>query len=204
MQLNYLEDNMKKTPKISAIAALTCAALLPGAVLADPPDHAPAHGWRKKHDPNYVGYTGKKWDRDYGVVQGRCNTGDVGAAVGAMAGGAIGGAIGSQVGKGDGRTIAILVGTAVGAVIGAKIGREVDSGDRACIGHALELAGARKTVVWSNEKTGATYRLTPTRGYKTGNLPCRDFTTVMSAGGTTQTVNASACRRADGEWELRS
>ena len=30
-------------------------------ILAQPPAHAPAHGWRKKNDPHYVGYTGYKW-----------------------------------------------------------------------------------------------------------------------------------------------
>ena len=29
--------------------------------LADPPKHAPAHGWRKKHDPYYVGFSGYRW-----------------------------------------------------------------------------------------------------------------------------------------------
>ena len=29
-----------------------------GPAFADPPAHAPAHGWRKKNDPDYVGYTG--------------------------------------------------------------------------------------------------------------------------------------------------
>ena len=38
--------------------ALTAA--VPQGAYADPPPWAPAHGWRKKHDPNYVGYTGKK------------------------------------------------------------------------------------------------------------------------------------------------
>ena len=41
--------------------------------LADPPSHAPAHGWRKKHDPYYEGYTGRKWADDYGVKSGRCD-----------------------------------------------------------------------------------------------------------------------------------
>ena len=28
-------------------------------VLASPPDWAPAHGWRKKNDPAYAGYSGR-------------------------------------------------------------------------------------------------------------------------------------------------
>ena len=60
--------------------------------LADPPPHAPAHGWRKKNDPYYVGYTGRQWTDDYGIRSGRCDRdrSHVATAVGAVAGGVIG------------------------------------------------------------------------------------------------------------------
>ena len=80
-----------------AFAVLISLALLPLPTPAAPPDHAKAHGWRKKNDPNYVGYTGKKWEKDYGITEGRCNT----AAVGAVVGGVVGGAVGSRAGKED-------------------------------------------------------------------------------------------------------
>jgi surface antigen len=179
------------------VASLLAVAVLPAA--AQPPDHAKAHGWRKKNDPNYVGYTGKKWEKDYGVVAGRCNS----AAVGAVLGGAAGGVIGSQVG-GENRQVAIILGTAIGAVIGHKIGQEIDNGDRGCMGHALELAGEKKTVVWTNAATGVTYRLTPTRNFKDGNLPCREFVTRLSAGGKKDSVKGTACRRGSGDWEFRT
>src|ERR687896_829519 len=102
--------------KIIRIVFLSLIGLaLSAPALADPPPWAPAHGWRKKNDPNYVGYTGKKWDRDYGIVEGRCNT----AAVGAVLGGVTGAAIGSRA-SADDRPIAIILGTTIGAVIGAK------------------------------------------------------------------------------------
>src|SRR3989304_2554462 len=73
---------------ILAFSTLVLAlAFLPPPALSDPPPWAPAHGWRKKNDPHYVGYTGKKWERDYGIIGGRCHT----AAVGAALGGAVGG-----------------------------------------------------------------------------------------------------------------
>lgn len=185
-----------------AVAALLALSLLPFPAPADPPPWAPAHGWRKKNDPHYTGYTGKKWDKDYGVVEGRCNT----AAVGAVVGGVVGGAVGSQVGSGGTRAIAILVGTAAGAVIGAKIGQEIDATDRGCLGHALELAGERKTVVWSNH--GVTYQMTPTRNYTDRNMPCREFTTVTMVGkkkkAKQETVTSVACRQGNGDWILRS
>src|SRR5258707_14891624 len=108
------------------VAAATLVAL-PEPVVADPPPWAPAHGWRKKNDPNYVGYTGTKWENDYGVLAGRCDA----AKVGTVLGGVAGGVIGSQVAKDSpNRPVAILVGTVIGAVIGNKIGTEIDSGDR--------------------------------------------------------------------------
>lgn len=190
---------MRSSARLAFLALLSLG-LVPIPSPADPPPWAPAHGWRKKNDPNYVGYTGKTWDRDYGVVEGRCNS----AAVGAVLGGVVGGAVGSRVSGKQDRPVAIVVGSVLGAVIGAKIGQGIDEGDRGCWGHALELAGERKTVVWTNKTTGVNYRLTPTRNFQQGGLPCREFSTVVSAGARRDTVKGTACRRGGGEWEIRS
>lgn len=188
-----------KTTLLIPVAAVSLA-LLPIPSPAAPPPWAPAHGWRKKNDPDYVGYTGKKWSKDYGIIEGRCNT----AAVGAVLGGAVGGVVGAKVSDREDRPIAIILGTAIGAVIGHTIGKELDQADRGCMGHALELAGESKTVVWTNKGTGVTYRLTPTRNYSEGRLPCREFTTVVSAGKKKDTVKGAACRRGNGEWFFKS
>jgi surface antigen len=76
--------------RILSAAALACAIAAPAATLADPPSHAPAHGWRKKNDPYYVGYTGRQWSDDYGVRSGNCDRDRAGAAVGAVIGHEIG------------------------------------------------------------------------------------------------------------------
>ncbi|MFN2644533.1 MAG: glycine zipper 2TM domain-containing protein, partial [Burkholderiales bacterium] len=165
---------MKK--RTASLLALLGIALLPIPAPADPPPWAPAHGWRKKNDPNYVGYTGKKWDQDYGVLEGTCNT----QAVGAVVGGVAGSAIGSRHGNDSNRPVAILVGGVLGAVIGAKIGRAIDDSDRACIGHALELARERNTVRWTNS-AGVRYELTPTRNLGDKASPCREFVTKVSS-----------------------
>ncbi|MGE5793311.1 MAG: RT0821/Lpp0805 family surface protein [Bacteroidota bacterium] len=182
----------------AVLLALALAA--PLASYADPPSHAPAHGWRKKNDPYYLGYTGKKWDRDYGVVGGRCQF----EAVGAVLGGVVGGAVGAQVGSGDARTVAIIVGSAVGAVIGAKIGRALEDADRGCIGHALELAENGRPVTWANPHTGVSYAVTPTRGFKQDGQSCREFTTVATANGRKESTKGRACRDGDGRWQIVS
>ena len=167
---------------IFSVSALVALAFLPVPVPAEPPQHAKAHGWRKKNDPNYVGYTGKKWEKDYGVVEGRCH-----APAGA---------------ERDDR--AMIVGTAIGAIIGHKIGQEMDDGDRGCMGHTLELTAEKKTVVWTNKVTGVTYRMTPTRGFTERSVSCREFTTRVSTGSRKEAVRGTACRRGNGDWEFRT
>lgn len=169
-------------------------ALVQAAAWATPPSHAPAHGWRKQHDPYYMGYTGKKWEQDYGILAGRCNR----EAVGAVLGGVVGGVVGSQIGKGEGNKVAIIVGTALGAVLGAKAGRDLDRTDAACIGHALELAKDGQRVSWSDD-AGTRYRLKPLRGFSQDGLACRSF--ELTVGG--KTVRQSACQVEPGAWEIR-
>lgn len=165
--------------------------------LADPPPHAPAHGWRKKNDPHYVGYTGHRWEHDYGIIEGRCNRAVIGTVVGA----AIGGAIGSKVGDGDDRAVAIVVGTVLGAVIGREIGKEIDDGDRACMGHALELAHHGQGVRWTNDRTGVTFFLTPAAP-KRKDAGCRSYKLQITAGSKTRTQDGRACRKGEGDWQL--
>ena len=172
------------------------ALLATTAALAEPPDHAKAHGWRKKHDPNYVGYTGRVWERDYGVVEGTCNRKEIGTVLGAV----VGGAIGSQVGDGTGRTVAIIVGSVLGAAIGREIGRDLDEGDRGCVGHALELAKAGQRVRWVNESTGVTYVITPQAPARQGDA-CRSYKLSATRDGKSTSHDGKACRANDGTWK---
>ena len=182
--------------KITCCALLlSCTLIGAGAVLADPPAHAKAHGWRKKH----MGYTGHEWERDFGILQGNCNRKEIGTVLGAV----IGGAVGSQVGSGDGRTVAIIVGSVLGAVVGREIGRDLDDGDRACVGHALELAKPGQGIRWFNDRSNVSYVLTPLNG-DDGGKSCRKFTIKATRGGKSQSSNGSACRDASGTWKMIS
>jgi surface antigen len=179
---------------VAIVATLAC---LPA--LADPPDHAKAHGWRKKHDPAYVGYTGRQWERDYGIVEGRCNRDDIGTVVGAV----VGGAIGSQIGDGKERTVAIIVGSVLGAVVGREIGRDLDERDRACVGHSLELVKVGQKVRWVNERTRVTYLLTPLAAVKSDPRDCRRFALQATLDGKSRTSESRACRTGDGTWVIK-
>lgn len=181
---------------------------------ADPPDWAPAHGWRKKHDRDdderdrhkrkrhreeaRVGYEGKRWPSDYGILRSHCNR----DMVGAVLGGVVGGAIGSQVGREENRAVATVIGSVIGAVIGAQIGRSMDERDRACVGHALELAGNGRAVQWTNEHTGAEYLLSPTRDFSQSGRPCREFSLEVTLGSRRDVSRQQACRNDDGVWAM--
>ncbi len=188
---------MKGRGAAAVLLAAVLAGVAPSPAWADPPPWAPAHGWRKKHDPYYVGYSGHKWPRDYGILSGRCNR----EAIGAVLGGTLGAVVGSQVGKGESKVAAIIIGGVLGAVIGASIGREMDREDRACFGHALELAADRQTVTWSNPQ-GVTYAVTPLKGFTHEGRKCREYESVITVEGRKERVRGKACQVGEGEWQV--
>ncbi len=118
---------------------LGCAlAALAAPAFADPPDWAPAHGWRDHHDGDAPGYVWARVERvtpiyarsaypvrreaceqqpGYVVSQERYHTGS-GSTAGTLLGAVIGGALGNQVGHGGGRTAATIAGAVVGGAIG--------------------------------------------------------------------------------------
>ena len=185
----------KRLSQSGLVLLLAAAFGLALPAFAAPPSHAPAHGWRKKHDPYYSGYTGRQWEHDYGIIDGRCNR----EAIGTVLGGVAGGVIGSQVG--EGRAVAVILGTVIGAVIGREIGRNLDDKDRACVGHALELAKDGQSVRWLNERSGVTYVVKPIGGAQNGGA-CRNFELQASRDGRPQSQQGSACRTGDGTWQM--
>ena len=188
------------TPRARRILARTLLVLLialPCIALATPPSWAPAHGWRKKNDPTYAGYSGRSWNDDYGIRSGRCDRAEVGAVLGGVAGGVIG----AEAGKGDQRAVAIVVGTVIGAAIGAEIGRRMDKADRSCVGHALELAAPGQTVGWTNADSGVSYKLTPADRTE-GTNGCRKFRLVATGSFGLSEGRTVACPAPDGTWSL--
>ena len=192
MRLLAVRKSLRQSGRAALFAAVFGLAL---PAFADPPSHAPAHGWRKKHDPYYLGYTGRQWDDDYGISDGRCNR----DAIGTVLGGVVGGAIGSQVGEGG--AVAVILGTVIGAVIGHEIGRNLDDQDRGCVGHALELAKDGQSVRWLNERSGVTYVVKPFGGAQNAGT-CRDFELQASRDGRAESQKSRACRTGDGTWRM--
>lgn len=178
--------------------ALSAVLVAPAIALAVPPPWAPAHGWRRKHDPYYAGYSGRQYEYDFGISHGGCNRDEIGAVLGGIAGGVIG----SEVGKGDNRPVAIVLGTVIGAVIGAQIGRRMDDRDRSCVGQALELASANQVVSWSNPQTRVAYQLTPLGKNERRDDGCRAFKLVAKGSFGVSEGNTTACVDEGGVWRL--
>lgn len=200
LDVRTVPSQQAATPRARRIAyraLLTLLIALPCIALASPPPWAPAHGWRAKNDPTYAGYSGRQWDRDYGVTLGRCDR----AAVGAVLGGVAGGVIGHEVDKDSNKAVATVIGAVIGATIGAEIGRQMDKTDRSCVGHALELAVPGQTVAWTNHNTGITYRLTPT-GRSDAAEGCRQFRLTATGGFGLSEGRTVACAGDNGTWNL--
>jgi surface antigen len=182
--------------------SLCLATLLTMPALADPPDHAPAHGYRNKdrqdkHDKQarrYRGYTGVEWEQDYGIAQGRCNTDAALTAIGAVSGAVIG----NRTASPENRTIATIAGAVLGGLIGNAVGDAIDDTDRACMGHSLEVGAIGRAVSWTNPRTRVEYRLRPVRDLPGG---CREFDYQVGPRG--RVVQLTGCRSAAAAWTIR-
>ena len=201
-------------PATLALAALVAA----GPVFADPPDHAPAHGYYKKDrghedhdddrdrryyeddhyrkhgqkaDRHYRGKSGVVYVRDYGISSGRCNRDEIGAVIGGVTGAVIGG----QVAHREDRVVGMVVGGVIGAVLGHAIGDSMDERDRACMGHALELGRPGVPVQWRHD--GRRYDFTPRGDARNG---CRYATMAVDGRKPHEVL---ACPSGRGEWTFR-
>ncbi|WP_455372149.1 glycine zipper 2TM domain-containing protein [Limibacillus halophilus] len=177
--------------------ALAASLLAAPPVLADPPDWAPAHGWRAKQGHSY-----KQKDKHYYHRERdsffRCNNEELGTLLGATAGGAIG----STIGDGSGRTAAIIGGVVLGAILGNTIGRDLDRVDRSCTAQGLSYLDDGQTIRWDNADSRLGYALTPTSTFagQLGNT-CRDY--VIRLDGGRESYERTACRESDGVWRVR-
>ncbi len=177
---------------------------LPQDAYSDPPDWAPAHGYRNKHKDKHRAYYDP--DHDYGVRSGHCDRTTVGEVLGGVAGGALGGVIGSRVGNGDtaSTVIGAVAGTVLGAIIGDQIARRMDESDMFCTGRALDFAPDRRSVHWLNPDNQVDYIVTPLRTFNDNGERCREFSTRMTYGQQRDSVNNIACRQPDGSWLIRN
>lgn len=189
---------MRIAARIAPFVLFSLGAVWTVSALADPPAHAPAHGWRKKNDPHYIGYTGVQWERDFDVLSGKCNRQEIATVVG----GVVGGAIANRVAEPDNRLVATLIGAAAGAFIGNRVGRKLDEADRGCFGHVLEVGEMGRPVSWTNETTGIRYEMTPGGDRQRNGAACREFTLMAVSGGDRSSERGLACQSQPGAWQV--
>lgn len=121
---------------------------------------------------------------------------------GMVIGGILGGVLGSQVGQGSGRTAATVLGAIAGTVIGGSIGRSMAETDRLKTAHTLETVRTGVSSRWTNPDTGNAYVVVPTRTFERSGTPCRDYTIDAMIAGSREKVVGTACRQADGRWNV--
>ncbi|MGD8324883.1 MAG: RT0821/Lpp0805 family surface protein [Gammaproteobacteria bacterium] len=182
----------------SVIAAMGIALSAPA--VAQPPDHAPAHGFRakQKNQTRFTGHAGYEWDLDFGVKSGNCDR----RAIATALGGITGAYIANRVADDDNKTVATLIGAAAGALIGNRIGRNIDKADEACIGHALELGDSGRPVSWTNEETGVAYQVVPGADRSRNGSNCREFTFTATSGSDRSTRQGLGCESEPGVWQI--
>ncbi len=182
----------------SIIASLAIALTAPA--FAQPPSHAPAHGFRAKqrNQVKYVGHAGFEWERDYGIRSGNCDR----RAIATALGGITGALIANRVADEDNRTVATLIGAAAGALIGNRIGRNIDKADEACVGHALELGETGQPVRWTNEDSGVSYQVVPGAARDRDGSACREFTFTAVSGTERSTRRGLGCESEPGAWQI--
>ncbi|MEN8200684.1 MAG: glycine zipper domain-containing protein [Thermodesulfobacteriota bacterium] len=127
--------------------------------------------------------------------------GGVGAGAGAAGGALIGQAIGHN-------TEATLIGAAVGTLLGYMIGNEMDKYDREQLNHVYERGVSGQTSAWRNPDNGNQYRVTPQPAYSSSSTsnsrPCRQAEIQAIIDGKRETTYTTACRDANGHWQLQN
>jgi surface antigen len=127
------------------------------------------------------------------------------ALLGGAAGAAGGGLIAAAAGGG---TAGIIGGVLLGGLLGGAIGNALDQRDKQLAQQAAQQAfeqnrtGASST--WQNPDSGHSGTITPTRTYQSGSGEyCREYQQTIIVGGEPQKSYGTACRQADGTWEIQ-
>ena len=121
---------------------------------------------------------------------------------GAITGGVVGGLLGSTIGKGSGRGVAIAAGAVAGTLIGSNIGESMDEANRVKMSDALENTQSSHSRTWTDPDTKARYTIKPDKSYYKGNDVCRNYKMSVVIDGELQNANGTACRDANGNWQI--
>ena len=122
-----------------------------------------------------------------------------------MTGAALGGLLGGALTGGDDKWAGALAGALVGGAIGNQVGKRMDAQDKKNMESAITTTPVGSQAQWTNQQTAITYKVTPTKQYKTAsNQYCREYTTSVKVDGQWQNAYGKACRQPDGSWKMVS
>ncbi|HCX67115.1 RT0821/Lpp0805 family surface protein [Parvibaculum sp.] len=128
--------------------------------------------------------------------------------VGTVGGAVAGGLAGSQIGSGSGQLWATGAGVLLGAFLGGEIGKSLDRADRQYMSqttyNTLENGRSGQPVRWQNPDSGHYGTVTPQPAYQQGNYNCREYTQTVYIDGRSEQAHGTACRQADGSWQIQN
>ncbi|MCQ8897179.1 hypothetical protein NQT62_12115 [Limnobacter humi] len=133
---------------------------------------------------NFIGYTGKGWVSDYGVLKGECN-------VPAL--------IGPNKKPLPAQMAMVDVDAAFDAVLPNGKNDTARQLDAQCFGHTLELVPTGQAVRWVNPLSGNGVYLSP--GAKSDT--CRTYLGVLASSGQKSKFRGEACSTAPGVWKIQ-
>ncbi len=128
------------------------------------------------------------------------------AVLGSVVGAAAGAGIVAIAGGSEGSMVAAALG---GALLGGYIGKKLDDRDRKmaeqAAQQAFESGRTGSAVTWKNPDTGNSGSVTPTRTYQLADGQyCRQYRQDIYVGNEKHEATGTACRRADGTWQIQS
>lgn len=130
--------------------------------------------------PRFIGYTGKSWAADYGVLTGECNT--------------------KEAQKTSGSTAVLELDEASLAAMPLALSTlNLSATDAFCFGHTLELVPAGQFVRWISPSTGAGIYVSPHAKSET----CRTYIGVVAQNGQKTKFRGEACTSTPGIWKTQ-
>ena len=126
--------------------------------------------------------------------------------MGGMLGAAGGGLIAAAAGASP---AGIVGGVLIGGLVGGAVGNALDQKDKEmaqqAAQRAFENSRSGESSAWHNPDSGNSGSITPTRTYQQpSGQYCREYQQDIIVGGKPEKTYGTACRQADGSWQLQS
>jgi surface antigen len=126
--------------------------------------------------------------------------------MGGMLGAAGGGLIAAAAGASP---AGIVGGIILGGLVGGAVGNALDQKDKEmaqqAAQRAFENSRSGEASAWHNPDSGNSGSITPTRTYQQpSGQYCREYQQDIIVGGKPEKTYGTACRQADGSWQIQS